>query len=326
MGHDMKITAMLCVPALAVVPAAAQEAPTTPPVPVPAPAPTPSPAPARPAVGTEIFYASDSDGNEVVRAALNVDLRNAGENDHVGFSLEKAWYRPATGGDQSRERAFVTAAGERGKWQWHARVGTDGDNVIGSIALNDTKPLRKEFFVERDIVETRQGLQRGIYATFLGAALDLPVDDRNSFTTLVGAQKFSGDNVRLHLRGSYIHIVKPDWGLSVQLRGRYFTNSDPREFDYYSPRWFAEMLPVVQIRRFIGGWELLGVGGIGAQRDSDSKWRQSRFAQFRVRSPARASKWSVNGALTYTNTPAFTATSDSGYSYLQVSLGISRRF
>jgi len=323
MGHDMKILAMLWLPALTALPAVAQEAPApTPPV----PAPAPSAAPSRPAVGTEIFYASDSDGTEVVRAALNVDLRNAGENDHIGFSLEKAWYHPANSGDESRERAFVTAAGERGKWQWHARVGTDGDNVIGSMSLNDTRPLRKEFFVERDIVETRQGLQRGIYATFLGAALDLPADDRNTFTALAGVQKFTGDNVRLHLRGSYIHILKRDLGLSVQLRGRYFTNSDPREFDYYSPRWFAEMLPVVQVRRFIGGWELLGVGGIGAQRDSNSEWRQSRFAQFRVRSPMRASKWSMNGALTYTNTPAFTATSDSGYSYLQVSLGISRRF
>lgn len=296
--------------ALATTPAAAQEAPSPP----------------RQAAGTELFYASDSDGSEVVRAALNFDLRNAGENDHIGFSIEKAWYRPANGGDESRERAFVTAAGERGKWQWRARIGSDGDTVIGSIAVNDTRPLRKEFFVERDIVETRQGLQRGIYATFAGAAIDLPAGDRNSFTALVGVQDFTGDNVRLHLRGSYIHILKRDWGLSAQLRGRYFQNSAPREFDYYSPRWFAQVLPVVQVRRFVGGWELVGAAGIGAQRDADSKWRQSRFAQARFRSPIRASRWSVNGGITYSSTPAFTDTSDSAYSYLQISLGVSRRF
>lgn len=309
----MKRVVILCLPMLLATPAAGQDAP--------------SPSPSTPhAAGTELFYASDSDGNAVVRAALNFDLRNISDNDRLGVSIEKAWYHPANAADVSRERAFLSAAGEQGKWQWRARVGSDGDTVIGSIALNDTRPLRKEFFVERDIVETRQGLQQGIYATFAGAAIDLPAGDRNSFTALAGVQAFTGHNARLHLRGSYIHIVKRDWGLSLQLRGRYFKNSDPREFDYYSPRWFAEILPVAQVRRFVGGWQLVGAVGIGAQRDADSNWRQSRFAQARVQSPIRGSRWSVNGALTYTNIPAFTATSSSGYSYMQVSLGISRRF
>ena len=310
MGHDMRVLGVLALPMLAATPAAAQEA-----------APPP-----RQAVGTELFYATDSDGTEVVRAALNFDIRNVSETDYFGASVEKAWYRPANGSDEARERVFVRAAGGVGAWQWRARVGTDGDTVIGSLAINDTAAFRKELFVERDIVETRLGLKRGIYSTFAGAAVDLPADDRNSFTALLGVQEFTGDNVRLHLRGSYIHVVKRDWGVSAQLRGRYFRSSEPREFDYYSPRWFAEVLPVVQLRRFVGGWELVGAGGIGAQRDSDSKWRQSRFAQARFRSPLRGSKWSANGAVTYSNTPAFTGTSDSGYSYVQFNLGISRRF
>jgi len=308
----MKRIAIVCLPVFTAAPALAQEAPSSSPPPQ--------------AVGTDVTYAADSDGTAVVHAALDFDLRNRSENDRIGVSIEKAWYHPATGDDRSRDRAFVTAAGEQGKWQWHARVGTDGDTVIGSVAVNDTRPLRKEIFVERDLVETRLGLQRGIYATFLGATVDLPAGDRDTFTALAGVQAFTGDNVRLHLRGSYIHVVKRDWGLSVQLRGRYFSDSDPREFDYYSPRWFAEMLPVVQVRRFVGGWQLLGAGGVGTQRDSDGKWRQSRFAQARIRSPIRASTWSANVAVTYTNTPAFTGTSDSGYSYWQVSLGIWRRF
>jgi len=317
MGYGMNYPAARCrsvfyLMALAAAPAAAQEAPSSPSAP--------------PAVGTDIFYASDSDGTEVIRAALNVDLRNRSDNDHLGFSIEKGWYRPANSPQESRTRGFLTAAGEQGKWQWRARVGTDGDNVIGSIGVNDTSPWRKEVFVERDIVETRQGLRRGIYSTFAGATLDMPASDRDTFTAMLGVQKFTGDNVRLHLRGSYIHVVKSDWGLSVQLRGRYFSNSTPREFDYYSPPWFAEILPVIQVRRFIGGWELVGAGGIGAQRDAFSQWRQSRFVQARFRSPIRGSAWSATGAFTYTNTPTFGDTSDSGYSYMQVSLGVSRRF
>jgi hypothetical protein len=277
------------------------------------------------AFGADFFYSSDSEGTEVARGALNFDLRHKSANDHLGISVEKAWYGPADAPAQSRERVFLRAAGSHGDWQGRARVGTDGDNLIGSISINDSSRYRKELFVERDIIETRQGLEKGLYSTFAGAAIDLPADDRNVFTALAGVQDFTGENLRLHLRGSYIHVVRPEWGLSAQLRGRYFSNSEPREFDYYSPRWFAEVLPVAQLRRFVSGWELVGAAGLGAQRDSETDWRPSRYAHARFRSPERE-RWSVTGAVTYTNTPTLSGTAASGYSYVQTSLGIRLGF
>lgn len=279
----------------------------------------------RPAVGSEVFYSSDSDGTEVARAALDLGLSDAGDTRSIGVRVERARYNPGDRGWESRDRIFLRGAEKLGNWQLRARVGTDGDSVIGGLSLNDESKFRKEVFVERDIVETRQGLDRGLYSTFAGAAVDLPVDDRNVFTALAGAQAFTGDNVRLHLRASYIHVVKPKLGLSAQLRGRYFRSSDPGEYDYYSPRWYAEALPVVQMRRFVRGWELLGAAGLGVQRDSGSDWRGSRYAHARFRSP-RGSHWSLNGAVTYTNTPSITGTPRSGYSYVQATLGVSRRF
>jgi|GEM_PF-389671 len=279
-----------------------------------------------PAVGGEVFYSADSDGTEVARAAVDFDPYSASQDRYLGVRLERAWFNPNDRGWQSRDRVYLRAADRLGEWQIRARIGTDGDTVIGSIALNDHAPFRKEFFLERDIVETPQGLDLGLYSTFAGAAVDLPIDDRNVFTALAGVQEFTGDNVRLHLRGSYIHVLRPEWGLSAQLRGRYFHSSDPGEFDYYSPRWYAEVLPVLQVRRFLGGWEAVGAAGLGLQRDSGSDWRSSRYAHARFRSPLGSSDWSANGAFTYTNTPSVTGTSDSGYSYVQFILGVSRRF
>jgi hypothetical protein len=279
----------------------------------------------RPALGTEAFYSSDSDGTEVARAAIDFDLRDLGDTNSVGLRVERARYNPSDRGWESRDRIFVRGAAKIGEWQLRARVGTDGDSVVGGLSLNDEAKFRKEVFVERDVVETRQGLDRGLYSTFAGAAVDLPVDERNVFTALAGVQKFTGDNVRTHLRASYIHVVEPKLGLSAQLRGRWFRSSDPGEYDYYSPRWYAEVLPVAQMRRFVGGWELVGAAGLGVQRDSGADWRASRYAHARFRSP-RTSSWSVNGALTYTNTPSISGTPRSGYSYVQATLGISKRF
>jgi hypothetical protein len=280
----------------------------------------------RHAMGGEFFYSADSDKTEVAKGAMDLDLRSISQSRYLGVRLERAWFNPNATGWRSRDRIYLRAADEIGDWQVRARVGTDGDTIIGAISVNDNARMRKEFFVERDIVETRLGLERGIYSTFAGAAVDLPADDRNVFTGFAGVQSFTGENVRLHLRGSYVHVVRPEWGLSGQLRGRYFHSSHPGEFDYYSPRWYAEVLPVLQIRRFVSGWELVGSGGLGAQRDSGSDWRSSRYAHARFRSPLGSSDWAANGAATYTNTPSATSTSRAGYSYVQFVVGLSRGF
>lgn len=278
------------------------------------------------AAGFDVFYSSDSDNTSVLRTALDFDLRNDGEGERVGLRLEKAWYEPAGLATQERERTFLKLTSAGRLWSWEALVGTDGDTVIGSASIHDNSSYRKEFFIERDIIETPIGLERGIYSTFAGGAIDLPLDERNVVSLLTGLQVFSGDNARLHLRANYIHVVKSEWGLSVQLRGRYFRSSEPGEFDYYSPRHYAQVLPVLQMRRFVDGWQLLAAGGIGGQRDSATDWRQANFAQLRVNSPTRESPWSVSAELTYTQTPSNSAILSNGYDYFQSRLTVARRF
>jgi len=273
------------------------------------------------AAGLDVFYASDSDRTEVLKTAFNFDWQWDGAEKHQGIRLEKAWFKPVGRRGREMDRAYLRFADTAGQWKWTATAGTDGHTLIGSASIHDGARLRQEYFVEREIIETPEGLKRGIYYTFAGAALDLPADERNSFTMFAGLQRFTGDNMRTHLRGSFVHVVAPKLGLSVQLRTRYFHSSHPREYDYYSPRWYAEVLPVVQIRRFVGGWQLLGAAGLGRQRDSDSGWRSSRYLNARATSPAFHKSWAVNAAVTYSNTPV---SSGLVYRYTQVTLGLTK--
>jgi hypothetical protein len=273
----------------------------------------------------DLFYSADSDDSEVLRTAIEFDLRNDGPEKRVGVRLEKAGYNPQGSGAERRNRIFLQAAEVAGGWTWNGRIGTDGDAIIGAASVHDDTKYRKEFFAERDIVETRQGLDQGIYSTFLGAGGDVPLSERDVFTAIAGVQEFTGRNVRAHLRSNFIHVLKPEMGLSVQLRGRYFHSTHPREFDYYSPRWYAQVLPAMQLRRFIDGWQLFAIAGVGLQRDSDSAWRRSDYAQFRFRS-SQKSRWSTFGELTYSSSPSDTSSTGSGYRYFQSSFGVARRF
>ena len=219
------------------------------------------------------------------------------------------------------KRIYLRAASTLGKhWKWNATVGTDGHSVLGSATLHDEAAFRKEVFLEREIVETPQGLTRRIYYTFGGAAIDLPADENNVLTLVAGLQDFTGDNVRTHFRATAVHVFNRDKGLSIQLRTRYFHNSEPREYDYYSPRWYASAIPVLQMRRFVGGWRTLVAGGIGVQRDAGSKWKRSSYFNAQLTSPPKRG-WSGNAAVLFSETP--TVAGDN-YNYFQFTFGLMR--
>lgn len=282
----------------------------------------PEPKAATQAAGIRLSYSVDADDTSVVAGGIVFDFDYRDAQRYRGVEFEQVRFNPQGQGGRNHERVYLRAADKDGKLSWNARVGTDGDTVLGSASLRSDVRLPYEIFVERDIVETPIGLEDGIYYTFAGAALDLPLNKTNTVNVLAGVQEFTGDNVRLHLRGNYIHVLDEDLGLSAQLRTRWFRNSVPREFDYYSPRWYAQILPVLQMRRFSAGWQYLLAGGIGIQRDSASDWRRSSYLNARVTSPP-AGDWHLTGSLLFSETPT---TSGQGYNYFQTSLGLSRRF
>lgn len=277
-----------------------------------------------PAVGADFSYSTDADDTEVIRAGVNLDAQYDGPEDYLGVRLERAWFNPLGQGFTHDDRAYLRVAKKVDGWNLAATVGTDGHSAIGSINAHDNVKFRKEVFVERDILETPLGVNGGIYYTFAGAALDLPLDDRNVATVVAGYQDFTGENHRLHARATFVHVLKPDLGLSAQLRVRYFRDSVPREFDYYSPRWYVQVLPIIQMRRTTDrGWRLLAAGGVGAQRDSNSDWRRSSYLNAQVTSPDVSNGWAVKAAATFSETPT---TSGLSYNYLLFNLGIVRAF
>ena len=275
------------------------------------------------AVGTDLFVSTDADDTDVVKGGINLDWRFKGPELYQGIRLERARFKPLGGPSKDFDRVYLRYGDRAGHWAWTSQIGTDGHTALGSATVHDDARFRKEFFLEREILETPQGIHKGIYYTFGGGALDLPINDRNTVTVVAGLQAFTGKNERLHLRGIYTHVVKPDWGLSVQLRGRYFHSSHPGEYDYFSPRWYSEVLPVVQLRRYSGGWRYSVAAGIGAQRDSGSDWRSSRYVNAQVTSPAVGHHWFVKAGLVYSNTPV-----GSGYvyDYTQFNLALTHAF
>lgn len=274
--------------------------------------------------GLDLFASDDGDDTSVLRTGLTAYHHYEDPTHYRGLTLEHARIRPLGTDGWSDNRIYYRFADSSANWSWNAQVGTNGDTLLGNASLVREARRRQEYFVEREVVETRQG-EEGLYATFVGAAVDLPLDmsERQQLTLLAGVQDFTGGNLRGHLRGVYSALLVPEWGLSAQLRTRAFHNSQPGEADYYSPRWFAEAIPMLRLRRFHHRWMFSVAAGIGAQRDSNSDRRAARLAQVVVESPRAAGRWYLRATGTYSNTPVGEGIN---YGYRQVGLQLIQPF
>jgi hypothetical protein len=281
------------------------------------------PASAAPAAGTEIWASRDSEGTEVLKVLGRALWHFEGRERYAGIAVEHAWFDPSNGAATEHNRVYLDAADRIGAGgRWRARIGTDGHTILGSAELRQTDWSRS-VFVEREIVETDQGLRRGIYYTLAGASTDIVIDDSNTVAVTAGVQEFSGRNERLHLRGRYVHAVSALPGLSVQLDTRYYHSTVPAEFDYFSPKNFLRVVPLVQMRRFSqSGWMVLGAAGIGRQRSTGAGWTSARLAQLRLESPRSARNLDVFGELLYTNDSISGGTS---YDYIMARAGVTLR-
>jgi hypothetical protein len=269
-----------------------------------------------PALRPELFLSSDSDGNHSQRSALGWDVRREDIEHWWGFKAERARYS-GDGWREVDERLFVRAAGGEGKWRWTAEAGTDGDDLLGSASVFSDDDRRKEFFLERDVLETRLGTARGLVHTFAGAALDLPMGERWSASGLVGLQDFGGDNLRRHLRANLVYALLPEQGLSLQLRLRQFNDSDPRELDYFAPGRYRQALGVVSMRRFVGGYQWRATAGLGRQDFTGAASQPARLLEFDFQTPKDRGHY-LRATAGYSDAPANSGSGGDGYHYRYV--------
>ncbi|MES2253701.1 MAG: hypothetical protein V4559_01525 [Pseudomonadota bacterium] len=275
------------------------------------------------AAGFDIFGSSDADHFQVLKLGASYYPEYVSTEEYLGARFEHFDFTSGNGISGSQERGYVNFADSAGDWKWNGAVGTDGRTILGSGSVYAQSSFRQEYFLNRDLVETPLGQSRGIYFTFLGGSYDVPLDDRNTVTALVGAQMFSGKNTRLNLRSNYIYVAEPDWGLSLQFRARYFWDSQPREFDYFSPRWYMEGVPTVQLRRFYDRWQFLVAAGWGLRRNTGASWQSARLAQASIISPRFGSGWLIDASFLYSNQPI---AASYAYSYEQATLSLIKRF
>lgn len=123
-----------------------------------------------------------------------------------------------------------------------------------------------EIMLNRDRVETENGLNHGTFYTMPGVSLEQQLVERFSVIATAGDMIFSDGNNRPIFRVRAIYDLWPDYGLTAQIRYRQFhdTNTSVAN-NYFNPDRYNETMVAMGMRQRINGWMLAGTAGIGRQ-------------------------------------------------------------
>ena len=122
-----------------------------------------------------------------------------------------------------------------------ARVASHDYLVGGLEYLQRLRPTTAVgFSVERDFVNSVQGIQSGITYTSLALVADHAFTDRFNVGVAAGTALFSNDNQRPILRTRWSYALNEAYGLNAFFKTRNYRNANPYRTEYFSPRRLQE--------------------------------------------------------------------------------------
>jgi len=256
--------------------------------------PTPqAPPPAFALSAPDLSVSSDSEGFTARKLGASLYPWYAHGDRHTGLQVQHNAYSRAGWRMQGESVSVVhRAVDPRTAMGYQVRAGIDrinGQDLLtldGSHSVALTAQTTAEFVINRDRVETQDGLQDGLHLTSAGAGLWQQVNDRLNVGGLVQVMRFSDSNTRHQVRLRLVYDLLPEHGVTLQLRYRGYRASNtevPRR--YFNPAEFEEGMVAVGVRRRIAGWVVAGTLGVGRQQVAQDTPTPTQLAQLSVTSP-----------------------------------------
>lgn len=206
------------------------------------------------------------------------------------------------------------------------RLDVSDDKWLGFVqaAAHPTEPVNVEARFERNLVDSRASLEQGITYDALTLAADYQFTDRFNLAGVVGQLDFSDGNERPLYRAKANFLVSETYGLSMYVRGRQYSNSDPYNGNYFAPEDFRDWLAGFGMRRrlpWVRG--TLSANIDWGRQDADGEVSPARTWLVRLES-FRGPRW------TYALTTGFSATAGAGggddYEYRYTSASVTWAF
>jgi hypothetical protein len=154
----------------------------------------------------------------------------------------------------------------------------DATRLVGDLTWNRRLSTTTgiELIGSRSFVETRAALEGRVMSSFAAATIDHALGDRVTLVGLAGAQGYSDNNLRLHLRGRAFYLLAPEQGISAEARVRAYESSLRGPATYFNPEHYARAEVGLRLRRSLGDWRVFAELG-GGREAVDLNFRNETY-------------------------------------------------
>jgi hypothetical protein len=224
--------------------------------------------------GASLYLSSDSEDFSVRRASLQLLNEYQHLDAKTGIRYSTTEYIQNSWSSRGQQLSLVRHQMDPATWSgWIVDAGLlqHGGHDIMTLDASYRKAFSLqsgiEVFANRDVVETRNALDRGRTFNFAGISADAGLSPHWTVVGVLGYQSFNDGNDRRHVRGRIVYQPDLDLGLTLQLRYRSFESSHADVGRaYFNPEHYGETLMAAGWRTRINGWKTHLVAGAGRQQ------------------------------------------------------------
>lgn len=231
----------------------------------------------------EALGTADSDHFYSARLRAGILLRHESAYDFAGLGIGATRYQQR---DWSTDRYSLVGAVRKTERATGAGVvasagiseAADRWRIIADATWNArlSPSAGFELIGQRDLVETRAGIDAGTMTNFVAASMDYAASERLTLIGLGGLQVYSDNNWRPHLRGRAIYTLVPEQGFSVQARARGYESNGTAPATYFNPERYVQADVGLRLRHALGDWRVLAAAGFG-QEDVEGVDRKGTY-------------------------------------------------
>lgn len=244
-------------------------------------------------IGVGEFLSTDSEGFNTKQFVLEYFPRYQNADSYSGIRYTAHFYNQNNWMRKGQQFALthrnIDPATANG---WNLNAGLfhqDRHSLLtldGSYRNTLATQTSMELIINREAIETRAALDKGVYSTLAGIALDQGVGAHITLVGLAARQDFSDGNARNHGRFKLIYQPDLDLGLTLQARYRqYNSTSNNVGGAYFNPGRYSETMLAVGWRKRIQGWNLSLTGGVGEQKVAADPYSTTYLLETSLQSP-----------------------------------------
>lgn len=268
-----------------------------------------------PAVSVGVDASDDSDGFTEFKPWTQYEAAS-------GWGLKAGWqdYR-MQGWSATGRSLMVTHRKQTPQYQWQAQIGanrTAGHSL--AVGMLDamyyvSAATAMGVSLERDVVNSRRGLESGLHYDAAMLVLDHQFHPRLSLGVAAGASWFSNDNRRDLLRTRWTFTLDEERGWYAYAKTRHYRNSNPLRPEYFSPERFNEASLGLLWRTALNDSVVLSANVDRGRQSIDGRGQSAWSAGLFLSSPRRAAvQWKVGFETSQDHASALRASED-GYRY-----------